>query len=272
MFKIGEFSKLVKVSARMLRHYESCGLLTPAKVDALTGYRLYSARQIPLLMRIVTLRDMGFGVDEIAKLLPQFHDKVAMKEALAQKQSEIYATIASEQNKLQQIAKIGTHFETEYDIMMIYEVELKALPAEKVLSLRETIAAQQEEALWAKLWAFVAENSVLHTGGGYSTYYGDEYEEQAVDTEIALPVSKLGTSQGGFVYKELPPMPQVATVRFSGSYEGFAPAMEKLALWLEQNDYAMTGPVRGFAIASPTDVTSPEDFMTELQVPVQKKS
>lgn len=41
MFKIGEFSKLTQVSTRMLRYYDETGLLKPAKIDSLTGYRMY---------------------------------------------------------------------------------------------------------------------------------------------------------------------------------------------------------------------------------------
>ena len=51
MFKIGEFSKLTQVSTRMLRYYDETGLLKPAKVDSLTGYRMYSAEQISTLNR-----------------------------------------------------------------------------------------------------------------------------------------------------------------------------------------------------------------------------
>ncbi|MCL2560362.1 MAG: ATP-binding cassette domain-containing protein [Turicibacter sp.] len=75
MFKIGEFSKLVRVSARMLRYYDKNGLFTPAEVDPFTGYRLYSAKQIPLLMKIVALRDMGFGVEEMEEVLLFDNDK-----------------------------------------------------------------------------------------------------------------------------------------------------------------------------------------------------
>ncbi|WP_338125159.1 MerR family DNA-binding transcriptional regulator [Paenibacillus dendritiformis] len=41
MFRIGEFSKLTQVSIRMLRYYDEVGLLKPARVDKLTGYRLF---------------------------------------------------------------------------------------------------------------------------------------------------------------------------------------------------------------------------------------
>ena len=46
MFNIGEFARLGGVSVRALRHYDEIGLLRPAKVDPLTGYRGYSAAQL----------------------------------------------------------------------------------------------------------------------------------------------------------------------------------------------------------------------------------
>ena len=39
MFTIGEFATIGRVSVRMLRHYDSIGLLTPARVDDRSGYR-----------------------------------------------------------------------------------------------------------------------------------------------------------------------------------------------------------------------------------------
>ena len=46
MFRIGEFSKLMQVSVRMLRYYDEVGLLNPAQSDPWTGYRMYSVEQI----------------------------------------------------------------------------------------------------------------------------------------------------------------------------------------------------------------------------------
>ncbi len=69
MFKIGEFSKLTQVSIRMLRYYDETGLLKPAEIDKFTGYRLYSTEQIPVLNKIIFLRDLGFTVSEIMDAL-----------------------------------------------------------------------------------------------------------------------------------------------------------------------------------------------------------
>ena len=57
MLKIGDFSKLSRVSIRMLRHYDEIGLLVPASTDPFTGYRYYSESQLPTAGRIAALRE-----------------------------------------------------------------------------------------------------------------------------------------------------------------------------------------------------------------------
>ena len=59
---------LGRVSVRMLRHYDAIGLLMPASVDARSGYRRYAIEQLPLLLRIAELRDLGVGLGPIADL------------------------------------------------------------------------------------------------------------------------------------------------------------------------------------------------------------
>ena len=62
MLKIGEFSKLSRVSIRMLRHYDDIGLLKPAEIDDFTGYRYYREEQLFAIGRITSLKDMGFAL------------------------------------------------------------------------------------------------------------------------------------------------------------------------------------------------------------------
>jgi len=69
MFTIGEFARLGDISIRMLRHYDEMGLLTPTRVDPVTGYRRYSIAQLRELNRIVALRGLGFSLAEVGQLL-----------------------------------------------------------------------------------------------------------------------------------------------------------------------------------------------------------
>ena len=52
MLKIGDFSKLSRVSIRMLRHYDDIGLLKPAETDTFTGYRYDREDQLFTIGRI----------------------------------------------------------------------------------------------------------------------------------------------------------------------------------------------------------------------------
>ena len=272
MFKIGDFSKLVHVSPRMLRHYEKCGLFYPAQIDNFTGYRQYSANQIPLLNNIVLLRDMGFSIEEIGDILPRFGDQVYMDRVLCAKSAEVKSSIEAEQEKLEKLILMSNAMRKERNIM-VYEVELKKLPSVKVLSLRSIIPHYRDEGmLWEKLGNFIEENRVDCHSDGYSTYFDEEYKESNPEVEIAIPVDTLGKSQGEFIYMEYAEIPLAATVRFSGPFDGgYDAASEALAVWMEQNGYAFAGNLRGHVIISPSDEADPEHWLTELQAPVVKK-
>ena len=100
MLKIGEFSKLSRVSIRMLRRYNEVGLLLPAEIDPITGYRYYSEDQLPAAGRITALRDMGFGLAAIEQLLATWEEPVALEAILDAKQARLQEEAALAQRRL----------------------------------------------------------------------------------------------------------------------------------------------------------------------------
>lgn len=83
MLKIGEFSKLSRISVRMLRHYDEIGLLNPAQTDRFTDYRYYREDQLPVASRITALEEMGFRLAEVRELLALWDDREALERSLS---------------------------------------------------------------------------------------------------------------------------------------------------------------------------------------------
>lgn len=72
--KIGEVAAKAGVSERMIRHYETIGLIEPAaRRDS--GYRDYGPKDVNTLLFVARARDLGFSIEEIGKLLALWNDR-----------------------------------------------------------------------------------------------------------------------------------------------------------------------------------------------------
>lgn len=73
LHSIGEAAKLTGISAKMIRHYEILGLITPTD-RTYANYRVYQTRDIHLLRFIKSARDLGFSMKQIATLINLWQD------------------------------------------------------------------------------------------------------------------------------------------------------------------------------------------------------
>lgn len=271
MLKIGDFSKLSRVSIRMLRHYDEINLLKPVRIDEFTGYRYYSEEQLPIMARINALKDMGFGLAAIREILMCYENKEALEHYLRIKYAELTALSEETAQRLRfletAIERLGK------DDTMNYDVVLKTLPERQVASVRQLIPCYEEEGkLWHVLFHETRHMNLTLAEPCYMSaiLHDKEYKESDVDVEVQAAVRGNYPDTEHVKFKMEPEI-SVASITFKGSYEQFRDVYSSLAAWIEANGYEYCGPMFDIYHVSPHETENPEEFVTEVCCPVKKK-
>jgi DNA-binding transcriptional MerR regulator len=138
MFKIGDFSQLSFVTVKALRYYDEIGLLKPVEVDRFTGYRYYSASQLPRLNYIMALKDMGLSLNEITTLVNDDLTTAQIGDIFILKRAELQQRVSEEQRRLERVEKLLQKIEKE-GTMPEYQVVIKKVEPQLIASIREVL-------------------------------------------------------------------------------------------------------------------------------------
>ena len=272
MLKIGDFSKLSRISIRMLRHYDEIGILRPENVDDFTGYRYYSESQLPLAGRIQALKGLGFGLSAIKEILGKYSDSREIEKFLLIKRKELEEEAAVVQQKrmlldstLKWLRKDGK--------LMDYDVTCKTLPERYVASVRQVIPAyDQEEMLWEIMCRELEPQKVQQAVPcyGMAIFHDEGHKEHDPDVEIQMAVVGKYQDTEHVRFTTVPPV-WIASVTYKGSYDQILRVNQAVADWVVANGYDFDG--KSFCIyhVSPSQTENPEELVTEVCFPVRKK-
>ncbi len=269
MLKIGEFSKLSRTSIRMLRHYDAIGLLTPALTDGQTGYRYYGEDQLSTANRIAALRQMGFSLAAIGEVL-SCGSQDALEPLFLRRREEALAEAAQAERRL---ALLDAALEglRKDEAMMHYDVTVKTLPERQVASVRQVIPGYDRQ---GDLWGlFRRETAGMPLRGGelcLAIYHDGEYKESDVDVEIQMTVAEPFPDTEHVKYKTVPAV-EAACAVFQGPYDQIGAVNEAVAAWVEEKGYAFAGPFFNIYRVGPHETRDPEEYVTEVCYPVQKR-
>jgi DNA-binding transcriptional MerR regulator len=270
MFKIGEFSKLSQVPVKTLRYYDEIGLLTPAEVDRWTGYRYYSADQLPRLNRILALKDLGLSLAQIGWLLDEELSPEELRGMLRLKRAELQQQLAQEQARLARVEARLRHIEQEGK-MPTHDIVVKRVEPQQVASLRGVIPTYDAQGpLWGELVAFLEQHGVKSVGPCLTIYHDPEYREHDVEVEVCELVGRSLPEHPRIRVYELPAVETMASVVHEGSYAGFSETYAVLLGWIEANGYRIVGPNREIYVRAAEHTDDPDEFVTEIQFPVVK--
>ena len=270
MYQIGIFSRMCQVAVSALRYYDELGLLTPAWVDPETGYRYYSAAQLPRLNRILSLKDLGLSLAEITRVLSDDLSAEELRGMLRRERATIQETMRTEEarllrveNRIRLIEKEGT--------MPTSDVVIRNLEPTPVLSIRDVVSIQEIGALIADAYAGIVHAGVTPHEPGFALYHDPEFNPTEVDVEMAFPLSEIPeqrpqTPAGRVFEARTIPGGRAAVITHTGPYDTISTAYTTLGTWIAENNLTIAGPTQEAYLTAPDDPNGP---VTEIRFPVQ---
>lgn len=141
--KISEFAAMNKVTTKMLRHYDEIGLLKPASIDPLTGYRIYESEQSRYLSWILILKNLDFSLSEIQQMLSSAISYDRFMENLRLKRIEISLGMNDQIQKKLQIEKLIQFVEKE-GFEMSKQINLLDFNTENVNEIKKNMPHMED--------------------------------------------------------------------------------------------------------------------------------
>ncbi|MBQ6595416.1 MAG: MerR family transcriptional regulator [Clostridia bacterium] len=271
MLKIGEFSKLSRVSVRMLRHYDEIGLLKPAEIDRFTDYRYYREDQLPTAGRIAALKDMGFPLADIVRILEIYDDRDQLDRFFSARRRELEALSRDTARRLTLLDAARKRLRKEED--MRYDVIIRTIPERYAATVRMVIPRYEDEGMvWSVLMQETAGMDLAEADPCLCavTFLDGEYKEENVEIMAWKTVKGSYPDTEHVRFLTLPEV-EVASCTYQGSYTQITEVYAAVIAWMEANGYAPAGPMFNIYHVSPHETLDPDEFVTEVCYPVRKK-
>jgi DNA-binding transcriptional MerR regulator len=277
MFRIGEFSRVARVSARLLRYYDELGLLKPGVVDADSGYRYYTTSQLQRLNRILVLKELGLSLEQIGGVIDQNASADQLRAMLEVRRADAERALAHEAARLRQIEARISQLETGAD--MPDDVLIRAEPERRLVGVRAIVGsfveARELIGELARILPKALPRELLGPIMGIA--HSAEFEPDAIDVEIGFLLNGNPSAELPMIgsrrlqVSELPAVTHMATCVRVGLPEHAHLITGKIGQYVERNGYRLAGPGREVFLRPPR-ADRMEDSVVEMQFPVERMS
>ena len=267
--KIGEFSRLMQVTVKTLRHYEQKELLLPDEVDEWTGYRYYSTAQMLKLNSIRQLQQLGFTLEEIRKLYDneshtpsaeqlsrKIEDTEKQLKLLIERRNQLLEWMNSRKKN-----NIMEKFTIESLTAVIVSTHREVIPDYAALGLLcvNTIGPEMQR-LGCKC---------PPPGYCFTFEHNKEYSPTDIDIEYCEQVEEMGTDSSIIQFKHLDAVPKALCMKHIGPYERFYESFTEAFAYMEQHGYRIAGHPRTCYIDGAWNQEDPEKWLSIIQIPIE---
>lgn len=283
LLTIGAFAARARLSAKALRLYDRLGLLPPAYVDEVNGYRYYRAEQVERARTVALLRQLDMPLARIAEIVGLVErDGTRAAERLAAYWAGAEERFASQRTLVAYLR--GRLSGTESDMAETYgtfTVETVDIAPQVVLTeSRHTLADELPAWIGASLGRL--EKGAAACGGGvgapFVVYHSEVSMESDGPAESCVPVADEGAARAwaaahGRAWEtgvRVEPAARLAYTRISKAqvaHPQILAAFEAVERWIAARGLRVTGPCREIYFAD-WAAAGPEDPVCDVAFPV----
>ncbi|WP_341940677.1 MerR family transcriptional regulator [Microbacterium sp. LWH10-1.2] len=265
MLSIGAFAQIGQVTHRMLRHWDTAGLLVPAHVDEFSGYRSYDPSQLERLHRIVALRQLGFGLDDIALILEQGIDAERIAAMLRLRRAEVEEEHRIAAARLVDVERRLHLIESENQMSQVEIIE-KPLPAVRLAAQTASVPEHEVGSPVGPLFESL-ENVLGDECGALSTPIA-QYSLGEDGMDITVGYAYGGERRDGFELVDLPAVELAICGVHLGAMDRIRETWSAVHAEIIARGYVPSGPCRELYVRAVSEDQS--DWVTELQQPVER--
>jgi DNA-binding transcriptional MerR regulator len=264
LYAIGEVSRITGLSVKALRLYQEKGLLLPARVDASSGYRYYTERDIAVAHTLRMLRDLRLSLEEIRHVLADLDQGVPIDEQLQRVRARLADEAASAQRSVLALDSLLQHrARAEAYLRAPPPLVERWLPAVRVALHRARGRYAESAVVFPRLMAACGP---LAAGAPFCLYHEAEYREDDADISWCVPLAP-GARPEGVHVEELPEV-QAATLVHSGTPDSVGPSWARLFAHLHGQERVPAVPLREtFLQVGTPDAAPGAPWRVELALP-----
>jgi DNA-binding transcriptional MerR regulator/effector-binding domain-containing protein len=288
VFSIGEVAKITGINAKTLRFYDRIQLLSPSFRNETNNYRCYTEDHIVTLLIIKNFRTMGFGLKDIHEMINKKDTSTIEKEV--RKRMD---TIREQINSLEDQYSMGEdllarlHYRKERGALEqeigcphtsdpSQDIHIETIDEITLLFHREVIHSYKNSELSLWEWSNIMmepQNNGLHKCGAYIvTFYTEPLSQflmSTCDVEFGVPVEVPADYKSDDAYIRTFGGFRAATAVHAGPYSGIINTHVKLLQLINQNGYAVAGPISEEFIISHMDINNIDEHITKVIVPIR---
>jgi DNA-binding transcriptional MerR regulator len=261
---IGDFSRVTFLSVKTLRYYHQVGLLEPAEIDPVTGYRRYASDQIPIAQVIRRFRDLDMPLDDIGSVL-RARDQVTRSQLIAAHLTRLEETLAETQRA---VASLRDLLERP---SLSAVIEHRRVPATQAAAITSTVEVGDlpawYEGAMGEIQGTLSAQGIVASGPPGGIYANELFTEERGDATLFFPVTgevRPVGRVGPISVREA----ELAVIVHTGFHDDLDRSYGALATYVSEHALAVDGLIREYYLVGPPDTDDESVWRTEICWPI----